>query len=337
MNMEKRIDMKYLLLNAWASEEEYRELNDRLAEEVVQYQIVIVPDQMKIREISCASELGKMEVGNVYIVKAPHFDESMVLQQGLYAGISNVHSGTQSLRKAYREAYMARNYAFFYQIDGVRVSEIPSIVKDEVRKQELCENIPNKTWLEMHELVKRKKISYADFKSRMDMVISDIAANLPPELEQQRELIVECCKRPQGYTNMIHWMNELNRLWENIQFMERLSSIVSDEGIWLARKYIRENYKNPYLNAKEICEVVHMSYSAFSKRFGNEDGISFKEYLRKVRITHAVECLKNPKATISGVARECGYEDTRVFIENFRKIKSMTPREYQRWYQNREE
>lgn len=331
------MEIKYVLLSDWVSEEEKRELDSWLNLEAREYQIIILPDQMELEDESVVLALGQMEVGNVYIVNAQLFREDVVLRQGYYAGISNVHSGAYSAKAAYREAYMARNYAFFYQIDGLQVGGISAIDKDEVRKRELSKNFPNQPWMELYELVKQKKISYAEFRTKMDRVISDIAANLPPEVEMQREIIVDSCKRPQRFCTILDWMNELNELWENIHFMERLSCIVRDERIWGARKYIRANYQNPYLTAKEVSEAVHMSYSAFSKRFGMQDGISFKEYLRKVRIAHAVECLKDNKATISSVARECGYEDSRVFIENFRKQQRMTPREFQEWYQNQKE
>jgi two-component system response regulator YesN len=64
--------------------------------------------------------------------------------------------------------------------------------------------------------------------------------------------------------------------------------------------------------------------------FKRESGLSFSEYLNKVRIEKAKELLKDPKFNITEVAFEVGYEDSQYFCRIFKKSEGISPRQYQR-------
>ena len=58
-------------------------------------------------------------------------------------------------------------------------------------------------------------------------------------------------------------------------------------------------------------------------------GVSFMEYLTKIRITVAIELLKT-NLRINDIAERVGYRNRNSFIINFREITGYTPSEYRK-------
>jgi YesN/AraC family two-component response regulator len=96
-----------------------------------------------------------------------------------------------------------------------------------------------------------------------------------------------------------------------------------------ARKFIEENYNTP-LTLKNLAGAVSLSPAYFSSFFKRESGLSFSEYLNKVRIEKAKELLKDPKFNITKVAFEIGYDDSQYFCRIFKKFEGISPRQYQK-------
>lgn len=59
-----------------------------------------------------------------------------------------------------------------------------------------------------------------------------------------------------------------------------------------AKKYIKENYRNPDLSVEMICRQLQMSPAYFSTIFRKETGKTCVAYLTDVRLEQAVELLK---------------------------------------------
>jgi YesN/AraC family two-component response regulator len=91
---------------------------------------------------------------------------------------------------------------------------------------------------------------------------------------------------------------------------------------------IQQEYKDkltlPYLSSK-----IHMNPIYFSRKFMEEVGIGFSEYLNKYRIEIAADLLtKNPNMHISTIADECGFNSQHYFSQQFKKHYGKTPRDY---------
>ena len=93
--------------------------------------------------------------------------------------------------------------------------------------------------------------------------------------------------------------------------------------------YVNKRYKTP-LSLQDICREKHYHLSYISRRFRQETGITFRDYVQKVRIEKSCELLSGSDMTVTEVANAVGYEDTQFFQTIFKKLLKMTPREYRK-------
>lgn len=91
--------------------------------------------------------------------------------------------------------------------------------------------------------------------------------------------------------------------------------------------YVGRNYQS-YINLGMFCEEYHYNLSYISRIFRRETGLSFREYLQKVRVEKGCELLAGSDLRIGEIAQAVGYEDKKFFNQIFKKIVKMTPREY---------
>ncbi|MBQ7841691.1 MAG: helix-turn-helix domain-containing protein [Lachnospiraceae bacterium] len=98
-------------------------------------------------------------------------------------------------------------------------------------------------------------------------------------------------------------------------------------------RYVDGHYREP-LTLQNFCERNHYSLPYISRRFKQEAGMTFREYLQKTRMEKCCELLAGSDMTVNEIARAVGYEDTQFFHEIFKRFLHMTPREYRRLRKN---
>lgn len=97
--------------------------------------------------------------------------------------------------------------------------------------------------------------------------------------------------------------------------------------------YIRQNHAKP-LSLKKISSVAHMSPFAFSRFFKINSGVNLVEYVNQVRINRVCYLLRETDKHINEIAAECGFKSISNFNKYFRKLTSLSPREYRHGYRN---
>ena len=98
-------------------------------------------------------------------------------------------------------------------------------------------------------------------------------------------------------------------------------------------KEIANTVKNNYekkLNLAAFAKQYNYSLSHISKKFTDEMGIGFTEYLQRIRIEHACILLEGSDIPISEVASGVGYANMKFFNKIFKKTLGVTPREFKR-------
>jgi len=95
-------------------------------------------------------------------------------------------------------------------------------------------------------------------------------------------------------------------------------------------KYIDEHFAVEDLSLPEVADTIGMSPSYFSMEFKAEMGISFKQYVTKLRMEKAKELLNNPTYKTYEVAYATGYADYPHFTKTFKKILGVTPSQYRK-------
>ena len=93
--------------------------------------------------------------------------------------------------------------------------------------------------------------------------------------------------------------------------------------------YVDAHYAES-IGIKEMAELSGMSYSYFSRFFKKSIQRNFSDYLNHVRITKAEYLIATTDISITEIALEVGFSTSSYFIEQFKRIKGMTPNKFRR-------
>lgn len=99
------------------------------------------------------------------------------------------------------------------------------------------------------------------------------------------------------------------------------------EAVEKAILYINRHYAHD-VTLQDFCAGEHYSVPYISRRFRQETGLTFREYLRRTRIEKSCELLAGSSCPVSEAARASGYEDMQSYYAAFRQYLNMTPKEY---------
>lgn len=105
----------------------------------------------------------------------------------------------------------------------------------------------------------------------------------------------------------------------------------SGEALERALVYVQTHYSKD-LSLEEVASVANLSYWYLSRLFTRRVGMSFQEYLTRLRLQAAQELLVETRLTVEEVARQVGYEDASHFAHIFKQRTGMTPRAFARTY-----
>jgi AraC-like DNA-binding protein len=80
----------------------------------------------------------------------------------------------------------------------------------------------------------------------------------------------------------------------------------------------------------DVAAAACVSERTLARRFADEAGMVWRDYLRRARLIAAMESLTNPAEPIAQVAHACGYESLGAFNAAFRAFTGDTPSGYRR-------
>jgi two-component system response regulator YesN len=101
-------------------------------------------------------------------------------------------------------------------------------------------------------------------------------------------------------------------------------------GIQKAIGYINTNYSLP-LKITHVAHEAGMSVSCFARSFKKILGITFSQYLNKVRIAQAIQMMEQDGGlSIGQIAFACGFKDNGYFAKQFKRVIKASPREFKR-------
>ena len=94
-----------------------------------------------------------------------------------------------------------------------------------------------------------------------------------------------------------------------------------------ARAYIQANQADP-IDLDKVAQAMHVSTFYFCKMFKRATGLTFTDYLSRVRVEKAKTLLLNPHLRISEIAYDVGFQSLTHFNRMFRKIVGQSPTAY---------
>lgn len=98
-------------------------------------------------------------------------------------------------------------------------------------------------------------------------------------------------------------------------------------GLTKAIHYLNSHYSEE-LEINKISAKYGLSPSYFNALFHRHLDISPSEYIKKIRMSHARQLLRNSRLSIAEISTQCGYQQAYYFGRIFRQVHNCTPKEY---------
>lgn len=93
------------------------------------------------------------------------------------------------------------------------------------------------------------------------------------------------------------------------------------------RKYVDENFSYE-LTLSSLAEMFHLNETYLSGLFKQNAGITFSDYVTKLRMTKAEQLLGESELKLTDIATLVGYSSSSYFSTSFKKYYGMSPKEY---------
>lgn len=146
------------------------------------------------------------------------------------------------------------------------------------------------------------------------------------ELEEADQL------HPAPYTNGYSFSLFAWRDW-SYSLMQQLSEVIARKQAKERNpmhdiiKYIELNYASD-LSLQEVAGKFFVSREYISRKFKQEYGINFSDYIVNVRIDKAKLLLQNPLLKLSQISEMVGFHDVKYFSKVFKKQAGASPKDY---------
>lgn len=257
----------------------------------------------------------------------------------LRGGISEPHTGLDSLHTAYTEALAACQHAFFDDAATLRYEHEPvkSTPVSEREIQKIVQLLGTGRWKEscavlqaLADNVRLGKLSPDDFGTAMQQLCKQILSTYRTMLNTD-EADLNLIANPWQYDCIESYLSVVSD-WMD-QFAYRLLHEFEDyrnkQKIRDAVLYIQKNYASA-LNMALVSNEVDMNYSLFSLLFKQYVGTNFVAYLQGVRINAAKTLLRESNLRVNEIGRKVGFADEKNFLKVFKSTEGISPTEYRR-------
>lgn len=92
-------------------------------------------------------------------------------------------------------------------------------------------------------------------------------------------------------------------------------------------QYVEQHYQTD-LSLQEIAAQFYVSREYVSRKFKQEFGINFSDYLSQYRINKAKLLMANPNLKLHEIGEMVGFRDVKYFSKVFKKLTGESPRDY---------
>jgi AraC-like DNA-binding protein len=113
---------------------------------------------------------------------------------------------------------------------------------------------------------------------------------------------------------------------EQLQHIRNMSHEVNDDLI--VRQAVTSHLNNN-ITVEELAFLCNMSLSTFKRRFARIYGNSPNKWLLEKRMERAAKMLRQNDCKASEIYYELGYQNLSSFIQSFKQIYGITPKQYQ--------
>ena len=138
-------------------------------------------------------------------------------------------------------------------------------------------------------------------------------------------------------TDQLYALFKLFKLLQSSEDLSPLSShafiesysVHDNHSIQKALQFILQNFQK-HIQMQDLLTLTNMSNTTFYNLFKRSYRMTFKNYLMNIRIGYACKLLLDSTKNISEIAYDSGFENLSNFNRHFKKIKGVTPHQYQK-------
>lgn len=143
---------------------------------------------------------------------------------------------------------------------------------------------------------------------------SDAAVNISRELGQS---YIESIHSIQTLTAMERYLTRLFSVV--LQALKQKRTFTSAQVVEEILTQLQSRYAED-ISLMEFSERYHLNYIYLSRLFKSQTGITFTDYLQRVRMEHAKELLEKEGLSMREIAELCGYPNPYYFISAYNKF-----------------
>lgn len=144
-------------------------------------------------------------------------------------------------------------------------------------------------------------------------------------------ILKEFQEQPPGYQQIIHariievLVRTMRKIYADHQ------SDLSQSNMDPIIEYINREYMNE-ITLKNICRKFNYSLSYMSMKFKKALGMTYMEYLQKIRFEQSIRLLIHTDMPVDEIARAVGYRDIKAFYTVFRRFARTSPARFRKTY-----
>ncbi len=94
-------------------------------------------------------------------------------------------------------------------------------------------------------------------------------------------------------------------------------------------RYLQDHFQKQ-ITLQDLSRYTNLTPEYFCRLFKSEVGLTFNQYLTRLRMDHAMKLLHLPNSKINQIAPACGYSSVSYFSKVFKEYAGMNPQEYKR-------
>ena len=99
------------------------------------------------------------------------------------------------------------------------------------------------------------------------------------------------------------------------------------EAVTKARKIIKAG-SDEEISLNRVAQAVNVSAGYFSELFHKATGVTFTDYVSRVRVEKVKNLLQNPRLQITTIAYDTGFKSLSQFNRTFKQLTGLSPRAY---------
>lgn len=126
------------------------------------------------------------------------------------------------------------------------------------------------------------------------------------------------------YSDAVRFLEQLQALLRKIE--DKTPQDTFDRAL----KYMAANYTDSYLSADQVAEHIGINKTYMSRLFKSHTGMSYIQYLTKLRMEKAKMLLKTTDMAIHDIVLAVGYLDDSSFRKKFKELFGITVAEYRK-------